>query len=69
MSENAESDELCEYVAPVEWAAAVERGQAKWQTKAGIFTTQLVRASLDGQPKTIAFLDKEFTVNIRELVA
>jgi len=69
MSENAESDDLCEYVAPVKWVAAVERGQAKWQTKAGIYTTTHVRASLDGQPKTVAFLEKEFGVNVRELAA
>jgi hypothetical protein len=69
MAENAESDELCEYVAPVKWAAAVERGQARWKTKAGIYTTTHVRASLDGQPQTVAFLEREFGVNVRELVA
>lgn len=69
MADNAESDELCEYVAPVKWATAVERDQAKWKIKAGIYTTTHVRASLDGQPKTIAFLEREFGVNVRELVA
>ncbi|MFM9884026.1 MAG: LEM-3-like GIY-YIG domain-containing protein [Burkholderiales bacterium] len=69
MADNAESDERCEYVAPVEWAAAVERGHAKWKTRAGIYTTTHVRASLDGQPNTIVFLEKEFGVNVRELVA
>ena len=69
MAENAESDELCEYVAPVKWAAAVEREQAKWKAKAGIYTTTHMRASLDGQPKTMAFLEREFGVNVRELVA
>ncbi len=57
LAENAESDEFCEYVAPVKWAAAVERGQAKWKTKAGIYTTTHVRASLDRQPITVAFLE------------
>jgi len=68
MAENADSDELCEYVAPVKWVAAVGRGQAKWKSKAGLYTTTHVRASLDGQPKTIAFLEREFGVNVRELV-
>jgi len=68
MSENAKSDELCEYVATVKWITAVERGQAKWKSKAGLYTTTHVRASLDGQPKTIAFLEKEFAVNMRDLV-
>lgn len=69
MAESAESDDLCEYVAKVKWAAAVDRDQAKWAPKAGLFTTPLVRASLDAQPKTIAFLEREFAVKMRELVS
>lgn len=68
MSDNADSDELCEYVAPVKWVVAVERNQAKWKANAGIYTTTHVRASLDGQPKTIAFLEEEFGVRIRDLI-
>ena len=69
MADNAESDALCEYVAPVKWVAALERGDAKWKAKAGLYTTTHVRASLDGQPRTIAFLEREFGVNVHELVA
>jgi hypothetical protein len=69
MSDNAESNDLCEYVALVEWKAITERSGAKWKRKAGIYTTTHVRASLDRQPKTIAFLEEEFAINIRELVA
>lgn len=69
MADNAESDDLCEYVATVKWAAAVERNQAKWKPKDGLYTTTHVRASLDGQPHTIAFLEREFSVKVRELVA
>ena len=67
MVDNAESNDLCEYVVKVEWVAAVEREHAKWAPKAGIFTTTHVRASLDAQPKTIAFLEREFEVDLREL--
>jgi uncharacterized protein len=69
MAESAESDDLCEYVATVKWAASVERGQAKWKSKAGLYTTTHVRASLDAQPDTIEFLEREFAVNIRDLMA
>jgi uncharacterized protein len=69
MSDNIESDELCEYVAPVKWVAAVERDQAKWKAKSGLYTTTHVRASLDGQQKTIAFLEREFGLNIHEIMA
>lgn len=68
MAEHAESNELCEYVAPVKWVAAVERTQAKWKSNAGLYTTTLVRASLDGQPKTVSFLNKKFGVNVRKLL-
>jgi len=65
---------LCRHAPPHERlqkignAPAVERDQAKWKAKAGLYTTTHVRAALDGQPRTIAFLEKEFGVNVRELV-
>ena len=58
MAERAESVELCEYVAKVKWAAVVDREQAKWAPKAGLFTTPLVRASLDAQPKQLHSLSE-----------
>jgi hypothetical protein len=68
MNDNLESDDLCEYVATVDWKSVVRRGDAKWKKLSDLFTTQLVRASLDAQPKTIAFLEEEFDLNIRDLV-
>ena len=68
MADNAESNDLCEYVATVKWINAVDRANAKWKAKAGIYTTTHVRASLDGQPATIAFLEDAFGVNMREYV-
>ncbi|MGH7250148.1 MAG: LEM-3-like GIY-YIG domain-containing protein, partial [Minisyncoccia bacterium] len=68
MADNAESDERCEYVAPVKWVIAVGRRQAKWKAKVGLYTTTNVRASLDSQPKTIAFLEREFGVKLQKLV-
>lgn len=68
MDDNAESDEMCEYVAPVSWVASVERNQAKWKSKSGLYTTTHVRASLDGQPKTVEFLEREFGIEVRDLV-
>ncbi|WP_411991232.1 LEM-3-like GIY-YIG domain-containing protein [Agarivorans sp. DSG3-1] len=68
MSENIDSDDLCEYVCLVEWLSSVERNQAKWLKKSGLYTTTHVRASLDGQPDTVAFLEKEFDLDIRALM-
>jgi uncharacterized protein len=66
MAENVSSTDLCEYVATVKWLKALDRTEAKMQRKSGIFTTTHVRASLDGQPKTVAFLEEAFGVAVRE---
>lgn len=67
MSENSEDLARSEYILRVEWVAAVPRSEAKWQSKSGLFTTQLVRASLDRQPTTVAFVEKAFGVNLQAL--
>ncbi len=69
MADNLNSDDMCEYPATVQWIRAVERAEAKWKPKSGIYTTTHVRASLDGQPQTIEFLESEFDVSLREIVA
>jgi len=68
MGDNVESDDLCEYVCVVNWVKAVQRKEAKWKPQSGLYTTTHVRASLDGQPNTIDFLEKEFAVELRPLV-
>ncbi|WP_028023231.1 GIY-YIG nuclease family protein [Enterovibrio calviensis] len=67
MSDNIDSDDLCEYVCLVEWLSSVGREDAKWVKKSGLYTTTHVRASLDGQPETIEFIEKEFDLDIRAL--
>jgi len=53
----------------VDWKVAVDRGDAKFKRNAGIYTTTHVRASLDGQPKTLRFLEDQFGVTFRDLLA
>lgn len=67
MDDNVASDDLCEWAAKVVWKVAVDRSKAKWQPKSGLFTTQLVKASLVNQPKTIKYLEAEFGVDLRKL--
>ena len=69
MAENSESDEFSEYVCPVSWIVAVDRKDAKWKPKSGLYTTTHVRASLDGQPSTVEFLEEEFDLSLHDLVA
>ncbi len=68
MHEHAASDALCEYVARVTWLRHVSRSEAKWIPKSGLFSSQLIRASLDNQPNTIAFLEQEFDIRFGDYV-
>lgn len=69
MADNIDSDELCEYVALVDWICSVDSENAHWAPKSDLFTTQLVRASLENQPDTQRYLEEKFNikfVDIRE---
>lgn len=68
MDRGVDSPLESEYVALVRWLATTERSKAKWQRNAGLFTTTHVRASLDGQPKTISFIESSFGIDLRLLV-
>jgi hypothetical protein len=68
MGENSDNSELSEYVCLVKWVKAVQRNQAKWRSTPKLYTTTHVRASLDGQPETLSFLEAQFGINIRELI-
>jgi len=68
MNDNYDSVDLSEYVCVVEWLSTVPREEAKWRTTPKLYTTTHVRASLDGQPNTVKFLEQEFRVLIRDLI-
>lgn len=68
LADNANHSEKSEFVALVDWVKTFPRSEAKWKPKNGLFTTQLIRASLDGQPKTVEYLEEEFSVKIKELM-
>jgi hypothetical protein len=69
LAENKNDPELSEYVCTVKWLATVSRDDAKWNRKASLYTTTHVRASLDGQPETISFLEEAFSTSMREVAA
>jgi hypothetical protein len=61
-------DELSEYLVRVDWIKAVDRSEACFESNAGLYTTQHIRASLTRQPQTIAYIEKSFGINISELL-
>lgn len=67
MPENSEDPAHSEYVLKVDWITTVSREEAKWKPKAGLFATQLVRASLDKQAITIEFIEQAFGVDLHAL--
>lgn len=67
MDDNIDIDEMCEWTAVVDWIKAVSADAAISVRGRNLFTTTHVRASLDNQPATRAFLEKEFEVNFAEL--
>lgn len=56
-----------EYLAKIEWKKTFKKEDAKWKQKAGLFTTQLVKAGLVAQPKTLQFVEEEFDLKFRTL--
>jgi uncharacterized protein len=66
--DNSDSKTKSEYVVPVDWIRAVPKRQAKWASSKGIYSSQLVRASLEKQRATLDFLSQEFQLNIQELL-
>ena len=46
----------------------VNSQEANWKRNSGLFTSQLIKASLQGQRETIEFLEKEFDVKFSELL-
>lgn len=67
MPEDSDDLEKAEYVMGVDWVKAVPREEAQWKPKAGLYTTPLVRASLENQPQTVAFVESAFGVSLGAL--
>ncbi len=62
-------NENSEYLVKVEWIKSVDKSNAKKaKRKNGIYSTTLIKASLQNQLKTIEYLEKEFDVKFNELM-
>jgi uncharacterized protein len=62
------NNEMSEFLVKIDWIKTVESSQAKWKANSGLFTIQLIKASLQNQFKTREFLEKEFDVNFKEIL-
>lgn len=60
-------NEKADYLVKIVWAKTYTKKEAKWKKGAGLFTTQLIKASLDSQPKTLHFIREEFQVDFGKM--
>jgi hypothetical protein len=59
----------CEYLVGVEWIKKVPKEEAKFRKRAGLFVARQIVASLSRQQKTLEFLQREFNVDFKKLLA
>jgi len=64
--ENCEN-ENSEYLVKVDWIRSFDSKQAKWKSKIGLYSTPIIKASLQGQHLTRKFLETEFDIKFNEL--
>ena len=65
--ENCENSKS-EYPVKIEWIRTVDSKEAKWKRNGGLFTSQLIKASLQGQRATKEFLEIEFNITFKDLL-
>lgn len=65
--DNSDNDKT-EFLVKIDWIKKYDKLQAKWEKNAGLFTIQLIKASLDNQAKTIEFIENNFYLKFNELL-
>ena len=60
-------NENSEFMVKVDWIKSVDRKDAKWKSKSKLFSSQLIKASLENQQRTVDFLESEFEIDFKEL--
>jgi hypothetical protein len=66
---DAQDDDKCEYLVPVEWIKHVPKEDARFRHKPKLFASPSIVVSLSGQPKTLEFLEQQFKVNFERLLS
>ncbi len=67
IGEHLGNDDLCEWMTRIEWKTTVKRKAAHWRPKERLFTSRLVRASLENQPETVRFVERCFNIDLFKL--
>lgn len=67
LGRHGNDDDLCEWMAPVQWIKTVSREKAHFKKKVKLYVPRLVRASLANHPKTVDFINERFDVDLYKL--
>ena len=65
--DNCDNDKS-EFLVKIDWKKTFDKDQAKWKSKFGLFTSQLIKASLQGQQTTRQYLETEFDIKFKDLL-
>ncbi|HRY51437.1 MAG TPA: GIY-YIG nuclease family protein [Candidatus Paceibacterota bacterium] len=66
---DSEDDDECEYLVAVKWIKRVPRDDARFRRRVGLFTPRRIVASLSEEVKTLQYLEQQFKVSFRRLLA
>ena len=61
--------DMCEYLVAVDWIKTVPRDDARFRRKEGLFTTRQIVANLSTHLKTLQFLENQFGIRFKKLLA
>lgn len=67
--DGSDDPEKSEYLVAVDWKATTDAEHAKWKSRSHLFTTQLVKASLANQSDTLGFIEHQFRLKLKSLLA
>jgi hypothetical protein len=65
---DSHNPDQCEWICGVSWIKSVPASKAKWESNSGLFSKQMIKASLQDQPRTIHFLEDAFGVKFERLL-
>ena len=65
---DSHDSEQCDWICAIHWIKTVPTDKAKWVVNEGLFSKQMVKASLKDQPKTMRFLEDTFQVDFSKLL-
>ena len=65
---NSEDDEKCDWVVGIQWIKTFPINESKFERNIKLFTTQLIKATLQNQEQTKEFIENNFNISFKKLL-